>query len=105
MDYNWDIEGKESPVTNQLVNPMAHLSIQNTVPQNSHVPRFLLPRHPFQGGRDEVPGLAGSDLPKSRNIVAGGVQTNATIFLGKIGKMLDFPREKGCFRVYPGENM
>jgi len=26
MDYNWDIGGNKSPVTNQLANPMAHLS-------------------------------------------------------------------------------
>ena len=26
MDYNWDIGGNKSPVTNQLANPMVHLS-------------------------------------------------------------------------------
>ena len=25
--FHWDIGGKESPVTNHLANPMAHLSI------------------------------------------------------------------------------
>ena len=38
MDYNWDCLGVISPVTNQLANPTAHLSID---PKNSQ-PGFIL---------------------------------------------------------------